>query len=123
MLPMFTFLFPSVILNGAPQQCFLHSFLHREVKDAENLSFAMQDQGISTGGGYRFKQTARLQLQKVTSSQDDRSLEIQAAVCSSLTVVFGDSRRLGLGLIVISMSLFKAKRKSIRRSNEKIFNL
>src|SRR5947209_19459903 len=33
MLPMFTFPFPSVILNGAPEQCFLHSILQRAVKD------------------------------------------------------------------------------------------
>src|SRR5947209_1925047 len=36
--PMFTFLFPSVILNGAPEQGFLHSILQREVKDPENIS-------------------------------------------------------------------------------------
>src|SRR5947209_14964306 len=35
MQPMFTFLFPFVILNGAPEQCFLHSILQRAVQDRE----------------------------------------------------------------------------------------
>ena len=45
---MFTSLFPSVILNGAPEQCFLHSILQREVKDPQNISSAMQHQGVLT---------------------------------------------------------------------------
>src|SRR5947209_17557633 len=48
MLPLFTFPFPSVILNGAPEQCSLHSILQREAKDPENLSSAMQHQGVLT---------------------------------------------------------------------------
>jgi len=51
---MFTFLFPSVILNGAPEQCFLHSILQRAVKiseescQAEMLCFATILPGIHT---------------------------------------------------------------------------
>src|SRR5947209_2361804 len=61
---MFAFLFPSVILNGAPQQCFLHSILQREVKDPENLSFAMQYQGISTGEGIVLSKQQRCNCKK-----------------------------------------------------------